>query len=84
MALKSYKTHELLGELMRRGKSLKGEEVDGMEVALRRGSDGRLIVEIDGPGDSDTNELGAPDIRIWLNDALIYRHGETGDNLSWP
>ena len=59
-------------------------ELDGLEVDICRGADGTLVVTINGPmGDDDTTELGSPDIRVWLNDALIYAHGETGDDLQW-
>lgn len=58
-------------------------ELDGLEVEITRGVDGALVVTISGPGDDDTTALGSPDIRVWLNDALIYAHGETGDDLQW-
>jgi len=58
-------------------------ELDGLEVEITRGVDGALVVSISGPGDDDTTALGSPDIRVWLNDALIYAHGETGDDLQW-
>jgi len=57
-------------------------ELDGLEVDICRGEDGKLVVSITGPGDGDLIDLGSPDIRIWLNDALIYEAGEVGDDLS--
>lgn len=55
---------------------------DELTVRICRAQDGKLVVEIEGPGDDDCIGYGVPDIRIWLNEALIYRHGETGDDLS--
>ena len=59
-------------------------ELEGLEVDICRGEDGKLVVTISGPGDDDCTELGSPDIRVWVNDALIYSEGETGDDLEWP
>jgi hypothetical protein len=57
-------------------------EVDGLEVEVYRADDGTLVVGINGPGDEDLTTEESPDIRIWLNEALIYAHGETGEDLS--
>lgn len=59
--------------------------LDGLEVSIMRDSQGKSIVEIEGP-DDDTRLLpnGSPDIRVWLNEALIYRDGKTGDDLNDP
>lgn len=57
--------------------------LDDLEATIMRAEDGKLVVEIDGP--SDGARLlpdGSPDIRVWLNDALIYRDGQTGDDLN--
>jgi len=60
-------------------------DLDGLEAEITRSElNGKLVVSIMGPGDEDTNALGSPDIRVWLNDALIYSDGETGDDLPWP
>jgi hypothetical protein len=56
--------------------------VDGLEVEVYRADDGTLVVGINGPGDDDLNANESPDIRIWLNEALIYAHGEVGDDVS--
>ena len=57
--------------------------IDGIEVDLYRGTDGKIVVDIIGPDDEkDANDLGEPDIRIWVNEALIYSGGEVGDDLS--
>lgn len=56
--------------------------LDGLQVDVYRGADGSLVVDVQGPKDEDLNEKQEPDIRIWLNEALIYAHGETGDDLS--
>jgi len=57
--------------------------LDGLEVDICRGEDGTLVVSITGPGEEkDLRPDTSPDIRIWLNEALIYAHGETGDDLS--
>lgn len=54
-------------------------ELDGLVVRIYRGEDdGKLVVEIEGPDESDTMKLGEPDIRIWLNEELIYDSGEYG------
>lgn len=56
---------------------------EGLEVEIRRSEvDGRLIVSITGPDEKDATDKSEPDIRIWLNEALIYKHGEVGDDLS--
>ena len=57
--------------------------LEGLEVDICRADDGTLVVTINGPGDNDCTALGSPDIRVWLNDALIYAHGETGDDLAF-
>jgi hypothetical protein len=57
-------------------------ELDGLGVDIYRGEDGKLVVSITGPGDKDLKGLGTPDIRIWLNEALIYEGGRVGDDLS--
>ena len=62
--------------------SREGFTFQGLEVEAYRAEDGTLVVAVDGPGDDDCDELGTPSIRIWLNDALIYRKGEVGDDLS--
>jgi hypothetical protein len=60
-------------------------EMGGLEAEITRSElNGKLVVSIMGPGDEDCNKLGSPDIRVWLNDALIYSDGETGDDLPWP
>lgn len=57
--------------------------LDGLQVDVYRGEDGKLVVDITGPGDDeDLMPDTSPDIRIWLNDALIYKDGEVGDDLS--
>lgn len=55
---------------------------EGLEVGVYRGEDGKLIIEITGPDDADLTDKEEPDIRIWLNEALIYAHGTVGDDLS--
>lgn len=57
-------------------------KLDGLEVQIWRGVDGRLVVQIDGDDVRDENKNDAPSIRVWLNDALIYDEGETGEDLS--
>ena len=57
-------------------------ELDGLSVELYRADDGTLVVGIDGPGDDDLTDEESPDIRVWMNEALIYAHGEVGDDLS--
>lgn len=59
-------------------------EFNGLEVlAVRSAEDGKLSVEIMGPEDpKDNTKADEPDIRIWLNEALIYWSGEVGDDLS--
>jgi hypothetical protein len=57
-------------------------DLDGLEVELYRADDGTLVIGIDGPGDDDLTTDESPDIRVWMNEALIYAHGETGDDLS--
>jgi hypothetical protein len=57
-------------------------DLEGLEVELHRSDDGTLVASIAGPGDDDCKGKGEPDIRIWLNEALIYAHGEVGDDLS--
>lgn len=57
-------------------------ELDGLEVEVYRGEDGKLVVALTGPGDEDLTDEESPDIRIWLNEALIYAHGDVGDDLS--
>lgn len=58
--------------------------LDGLEVDVYRGVDGKLVVDIIGPGDEkDMLEDTSPDIRVWMNEALIYSDGEVGDNLPW-
>ena len=48
-------------------------ELDELIVRIYRGEeDGKLVVEIEGPGDGDTTKLGSPDIRVWLNEVIIY------------
>ena len=67
--------------------SRKVVEVDGLEVEVYRGEDGKLVVSVTGPGDEDLNDQGSPDIRVWINEALIYEDGVVGDDLSggeWP
>lgn len=57
--------------------------LDSLEATIMRAEDGKLVVEIDGPSDdARLRPDGSPDIRVWLNDALIYRDGQTGDNLN--
>lgn len=61
------------------------EQAAGIEVeVVRSQEDGKLVVRIDGPEeDKDLNAKdGSPDIRVWLNEALIYNSGEVGDDLS--
>lgn len=59
--------------------------LDGLEVSIIRDSQGKSIVEIEGPDDNARLlPNGSPDIRIWLNEALIYRDGETGPDLNHP
>jgi hypothetical protein len=55
---------------------------EGLEVCITRsaGSDGALVVFIDGPGDDDTNRDGSPAIRVRLNDDPIYE-GRAYDRL---
>ena len=55
---------------------------EGLEVNVYRGGDGTIVVDLLGPGDEDTTEKGEPDIRVWMNEALIYAHGRVGDDLS--
>lgn len=60
---------------------------EGLVVTLVRGEDGKIVVYLDGPGDRDLvpdgePQGGAPDIRIWLNEALLYRSGEIGEDLN--
>lgn len=55
---------------------------DGLEVNVYRGEDGKLVVDLLGPEDDDCLDDGQPDIRVWMNEALIYRSGETGDDLA--
>ena len=57
-------------------------EFDGLEVCVYRGEDGKLVVDLLGPGEDDTTESEEPDIRVWMNEALIYNSGEVGDDLS--
>lgn len=56
--------------------------MDGLTVDVYRSSDGTLVVAISGPDEADTLGKGEPDIRIWLNAALIYAHGAVGDDLT--
>lgn len=53
-----------------------------LEVNVYRGEDGTIVVDLLGPGDDDVTEAGEPDIRVWMNEALIYAHGRVGDDLS--
>jgi hypothetical protein len=55
-------------------------EFEGLEVEVYRGEDGKLVVQISGPGEDDLTDSSNPDIRIWLNDCLTYAHGD-GANL---
>ncbi len=56
---------------------------EGLEINVYRSDrDNKLVVEITGPGQGGCTEGDEPDIRIWLNEALIYRSGEVGDDLS--
>lgn len=58
--------------------------LDGLGVDVYRGVDGKLVVDIIGPGDEkDMLPDTSPDIRVWINEALIYSNGEVGDNLPW-
>jgi len=60
-------------------------DLDSMTIRAYRGTDRRLVVDIEGPEDeSDNLSNGSPDIRIWLNEALIYANGEVGDDLPMP
>jgi hypothetical protein len=53
---------------------------EGLTVGISRSrADDKLVVEIEGP-ENDT--APSPQIRIWLNEALIYRNGKVGDDLS--
>lgn len=64
---------------------MKTAELDSLEVTIYRGKDDKLVVEISGPGDEhDQCDNGAPDIRVWMNEALIYASGTVGDDLSTP
>lgn len=47
--------------------------LDGLQVFVFRGSDGKLVVEIDSRGlaDSDAYLNGSPKIRIWINEQKI-------------
>lgn len=52
-------------------------ELDGLQVTVYRShDDNKLVVDIEGPRDPDTLDTDEPAIRIWLNEALIYREGE--------
>lgn len=55
---------------------------EGLEVEIYRADDGTLVVSLTGPGDDDLTAKEEPDLRIWLNEALIYAHGTVGDDLS--
>ncbi|MBT7913644.1 hypothetical protein HN588_07045 [Candidatus Bathyarchaeota archaeon] len=49
-------------------------ELDGLEVSLYRGSDGKLIVDIDSEGleEADAHpSTMVPNIRIWVNEQKI-------------
>lgn len=48
-------------------------ELDGLNVGLFRGEDGKLVVEIDstGVGIGDQFENGCPDIRLWINEQKV-------------
>ena len=52
-----------------------------IEVTVTKGIDGKVVVYVDTPELQDLTELGSPDIRVWINDSLIYADGETGDDL---
>ena len=49
-----------------------GTHLDDLCVMIYRGQDGKLVVIIEGPGDKDLDEIGRPDIRVWLNEDIIY------------
>jgi hypothetical protein len=48
-------------------------ELDGLEVHLYRGEDGKLVVEIDSTSldDKDQHPDAVPNIRIWINEQKI-------------
>lgn len=57
-------------------------EFEGLEIEVYRSErDGKIVVGLDGPSERDETEDGEPDIRIWVNEALIYNSGEVGDDL---
>jgi len=52
----------------------KSVDLDGLEVQLFRGKDGKLVVEIQSGAleDRDTHvDNGCPNIRIWINEQKI-------------
>jgi hypothetical protein len=56
---------------------------EGLEVNVYRGEDGTIVVDLLGPDDDADNTVAeGPDIRVWMNEALIYAHGKVGDDLS--
>ena len=49
-------------------------ELDGLNVELFRGQDGKLVVAIDSGGVADKDQHpdnGVPNIRIWINEQKI-------------
>lgn len=53
----------------------------GLLVFLYRGDDEKAVVDIVGPEGEDTAD-GSSDMRVWMNDALIYSEGKVGDDLA--
>lgn len=45
---------------------------EGLSVLITRGDDGKIVVELMGPEDEKDLKNEEPDIRIWLNEELIY------------
>ena len=49
--------------------------LDGLTVRVYRSElDGRLVVDIEGPGDSDLDSMGSPVIAVYLNEETLYTH----------
>jgi len=65
-------------------------QFDGLDISVTRGVDGTIVIEMDGPSDeaNDGKDTvlsgpyeGSPDFRVYMNDTLIYAHGQSGHDL---
>ncbi len=49
-------------------------EFEGLTVTIMRDAEGKLFVQLDGPGEGDLDSDGAPMLTICLNEHIVFPH----------